>query len=165
LLGVTKASLNTSSFLAAASFQETTRVLTEAAINGSKDHLIGLKENVIIGKLIPAGTGAPANIAAARERARRAAEEALAGESLERLRGPEYEYNPFLEEAGGVPSEETADLASLLSASVGGEPREDETDFVNPFLAAISGESKGDGEELVLPGTEELLGEIKKDDE
>ena len=58
LLGVTKASLNTSSFLAAASFQETTRVLTEAAINGSKDHLLGLKENVIIGKLIPAGTGA-----------------------------------------------------------------------------------------------------------
>src|SRR4029453_16702229 len=50
LLGVTKASLNTSSFLAAASFQETTRVLTEAAINGAKDHLIGLKENVIIGK-------------------------------------------------------------------------------------------------------------------
>jgi hypothetical protein len=85
LLGVTKASLNTSSFLAAASFQETTRVLTEAAINGAKDHLIGLKENVIIGKLIPAGTGAPANIAAARERARRAAEEALAGESLERV--------------------------------------------------------------------------------
>ena len=69
LLGVTKASLNTSSFLAAASFQETTRVLTEAAINGAKDHLIGLKENVIIGKLIPAGTGAPANLAAAQERA------------------------------------------------------------------------------------------------
>ena len=57
LLGVTKASLNTSSFLAAASFQETTRVLTEAAINGAKDRLIGLKENVIIGKLIPAGIG------------------------------------------------------------------------------------------------------------
>jgi DNA-directed RNA polymerase subunit beta' len=60
LLGVTKASLNTSSFLAAASFQETTRVLTEAAINGAKDNLLGLKENVIIGKLIPAGTGAAA---------------------------------------------------------------------------------------------------------
>ena len=59
LLGVTKASLNTSSFLAAASFQETTRVLTEAAINGAKDHLIGLKENVIIGKLIPAGSVLP----------------------------------------------------------------------------------------------------------
>ena len=57
LLGVTKASLNTSSFLAAASFQETTRVLTEAAIQGSIDHLVGLKENVIIGKLIPAGSG------------------------------------------------------------------------------------------------------------
>jgi len=54
LLGVTKASLNTSSFLAAASFQETTRVLTEAAVSGSTDRLIGLKENVIIGKLIPA---------------------------------------------------------------------------------------------------------------
>jgi DNA-directed RNA polymerase subunit beta' len=54
LLGVTKASLNTSSFLAAASFQETTRVLTEAAISGKTDHLMGLKENVIIGKLIPA---------------------------------------------------------------------------------------------------------------
>jgi DNA-directed RNA polymerase subunit beta' len=54
LLGVTKASLNTSSFLAAASFQETTRVLTEAAISGKTDHLLGLKENVIIGKLIPA---------------------------------------------------------------------------------------------------------------
>jgi len=65
LLGVTKASLNTSSFLAAASFQETTRVLTEAAINGAKDHLLGLKENVIIGKLIPAGTGAEARALAA----------------------------------------------------------------------------------------------------
>jgi DNA-directed RNA polymerase subunit beta' len=54
LLGVTKASLNTESFLAAASFQETARVLTEAAINGAVDHLLGLKENVIIGKLIPA---------------------------------------------------------------------------------------------------------------
>src|SRR5438128_5198753 len=57
LLGVTKASLSTSSFLAAASFQETTRVLTEAAVMGQKDRLLGLKENVIIGKLIPAGTG------------------------------------------------------------------------------------------------------------
>jgi len=65
LLGVTKASLNTSSFLAAASFQETTRVLTEAAINGAKDGLLGLKENVIIGKLIPAGTGAEARALAA----------------------------------------------------------------------------------------------------
>jgi len=57
LLGITKASLNTDSFLSAASFQETTKVLTEAAIKGKVDYLIGLKENVIIGKLIPAGTG------------------------------------------------------------------------------------------------------------
>jgi DNA-directed RNA polymerase subunit beta' len=57
LLGITKASLETDSFLSAASFQETTRVLTEAAINGKVDHLRGLKENVIIGKLIPAGSG------------------------------------------------------------------------------------------------------------
>ncbi len=57
LLGITKASLETSSFLSAASFQETTRVLTDAAIRGKNDPLIGLKENVIIGKLIPAGTG------------------------------------------------------------------------------------------------------------
>ena len=57
LLGITKASLQTESFLSAASFQETTKVLTDAAIRGKVDHLIGLKENVIIGKLIPAGTG------------------------------------------------------------------------------------------------------------
>ena len=57
LLGITKASLATNSFLSAASFQETTRVLTDAAIKGKTDHLMGLKENVIIGKLIPAGTG------------------------------------------------------------------------------------------------------------
>ena len=57
LLGITKASLATDSFLSAASFQETTRVLTEAAIKGKEDFLLGLKENVIIGKLIPAGTG------------------------------------------------------------------------------------------------------------
>ncbi len=58
LLGITKASLETESFLSAASFQETTRILTDAAVHGKVDHLNGLKENVIIGKLIPAGTGA-----------------------------------------------------------------------------------------------------------
>jgi DNA-directed RNA polymerase subunit beta' len=60
LMGITKASLATESWLSAASFQETTRVLTEAAIEGKVDGLFGLKENVIIGKLIPAGTGMPA---------------------------------------------------------------------------------------------------------
>ena len=56
-MGITKASLATDSFLSAASFQETTKVLTDAAIKGKVDHLVGLKENVIIGKLIPAGSG------------------------------------------------------------------------------------------------------------
>ncbi|HEY7798751.1 MAG TPA: hypothetical protein VIA80_08320, partial [Hyphomonadaceae bacterium] len=57
LLGITKASLQTRSFISAASFQETTRVLTDAAVNGKTDALEGLKENVIVGRLIPAGTG------------------------------------------------------------------------------------------------------------
>ena len=57
LQGITKASLQTKSFISAASFQETTRVLTEAAVNGKVDRLTGLKENVIVGRLIPAGTG------------------------------------------------------------------------------------------------------------
>jgi DNA-directed RNA polymerase subunit beta' len=61
LLGITKASLQTRSFISAASFQETTRVLTQAAVEGKKDNLIGLKENVIVGRLIPAGTGAGMN--------------------------------------------------------------------------------------------------------
>jgi len=57
LLGITKASLSTESFISAASFQETTRVLTEASVNGRADELRGLKENVIVGRLIPAGSG------------------------------------------------------------------------------------------------------------
>jgi len=72
LLGITKASLQTKSFISAASFQETTRVLTEAAVSGKSDQLIGLKENVIVGRLIPAGTGGVMNntrsLAAARDR-------------------------------------------------------------------------------------------------
>ena len=56
-MGITRASLNTDSFISAASFQETTRVLTEAAVNGSVDKLRGLKENVVVGRLVPAGTG------------------------------------------------------------------------------------------------------------
>lgn len=59
LLGITKASLTTESFLSAASFQETTKVLTQAALEGKKDTLLGLKENVLMGRLIPAGTGLP----------------------------------------------------------------------------------------------------------
>jgi DNA-directed RNA polymerase subunit beta' len=136
LLGVTKASLNTSSFLAAASFQETTRVLTEAAINGAKDRLIGLKENVIIGKLIPAGSGAPANVAARREAERRAAAEALAGGELPEGFGSAEDYNVFLAEQGLLPPSgdggggfnpllaERGDVAAQVEGEEG----------INPFL-------------------------------
>jgi len=75
LLGITKASLATESFISAASFQETTRVLTEAAVRGMKDDLRGLKENVIVGRLIPAGTGSFYHLSR-----RRRPEEALAAE-------------------------------------------------------------------------------------
>jgi DNA-directed RNA polymerase subunit beta' len=68
LLGITKASLSTDSFISAASFQETTRVLTEAAIMGKRDELRGLKENVIVGRLIPAGTGLAYHNARRREK-------------------------------------------------------------------------------------------------
>jgi DNA-directed RNA polymerase subunit beta' len=145
LLGVTKASLNTSSFLAAASFQETTRVLTEAAINGAKDHLIGLKENVIIGKLIPAGSGAPANLAARKERERRAALEALAGEAL----GDGETYNPFLD--SGEPAAEQEPVLARTGA-IGGE---EDADF-NPFLAdAAAGGSEPDQDGGATPASED----------
>ncbi len=62
LMGITKASLQTESFISAASFQETTRVLTDAAIKGKVDKLVGLKENVIVGRLVPAGTGSIKNL-------------------------------------------------------------------------------------------------------
>ncbi len=135
LLGVTKASLNTSSFLAAASFQETTRVLTEAAINGAKDHLIGLKENVIIGKLIPAGTGAPQNIAALKERQRRAALEALAGEELTGFGQPEF--NPFLADGLRGSDEETAGLA--LAATIAGAGEDEDEKGEGDFNAFFDG--------------------------
>ena len=79
ILGITKASLATESFISAASFQETTRVLTEAAVRGSVDHLTGLKENVIVGRLIPAGTG----LSYHNERKRRRHEEDLASGKVE----------------------------------------------------------------------------------
>jgi DNA-directed RNA polymerase subunit beta' len=84
-MGVTKASLNTDSFLAAASFQETTRVLTDAAVRGATDDLRGLKENVIIGKLIPVGTGFRARMEAAVQRA--AVQEVSAREAEEVIEG------------------------------------------------------------------------------
>ena len=91
LLGITKASLETESFLSAASFQETTKILTDASIKGKKDHLIGLKENVLIGKLLPAGTGlrgplkSKETIARELEEARMAIEDSFGDENVEEL--------------------------------------------------------------------------------
>jgi DNA-directed RNA polymerase subunit beta' len=153
LLGVTKASLNTSSFLAAASFQETTRVLTEAAITGSKDKLLGLKENVIIGKLIPAGSGAPQNLAAARAAARRAAAEALAGGELPEGFGDE-EINIFLAEAQARAEAEAEaaarqDFNPLLGDAADGDG---DLDGQNPFLME---DEEEDDEDDDLPSLEE----------
>src|SRR5206468_3660910 len=108
LLGITKASLQTRSFISAASFQETTRVLTEAAVQGKVDTLTGLKENVIVGRLIPAGTGAGMNrlrvAASSRDTALRAAhrrmqEALIAPDSAEELRAAELARTPR-EDAG-----------------------------------------------------------------
>ncbi|MEO9468312.1 DNA-directed RNA polymerase subunit beta' [Parasphingorhabdus sp.] len=109
LLGITKASLQTRSFISAASFQETTRVLTQAAVEGKKDSLIGLKENVIVGRLIPAGTGAGMNrariAASSRDAALRAQQQKMvdamaAAEELkaEEAAAPAAEETPVAEE-------------------------------------------------------------------
>ncbi len=129
-------------------------MLTEAAINGAKDDLVGLKENVIIGKLIPAGTGAPANIARRREEQRIAAAEALAGGELPEGFGEEFNVflsegapppesdgdgeNPFIEEAeqkaqadAQAEAEAAAEPNPFLEGEAPAEPSEEE---VNPFL-------------------------------
>jgi DNA-directed RNA polymerase subunit beta' len=126
LLGVTKASLNTSSFLAAASFQETTRVLTEAAISGKTDHLMGLKENVIIGKLIPARApiDLPPRPVEEMRPPRRLIEEGEEG--FDELEGFEVEDDIDLEE-----DEDLEDLSAVMAA----------------FVADPDGEGGGEGEE------------------
>ena len=85
LLGITKASLATESFISAASFQETTRVLTEAAVRGARDDLRGLKENVIVGRLIPAGTGFAHHAERRRTREQELADELAGLEAAEAL--------------------------------------------------------------------------------
>jgi RNA polymerase Rpb1, domain 5. len=111
LLGITKASLQTRSFISAASFQETTRVLTQAAVEGKKDSLIGLKENVIVGRLIPAGTGAGMNrmrvAASSRDAALRASyrklqESLIAANSAEEEHAAELKRDP-LDDLGDGP--------------------------------------------------------------
>ena len=141
LLGVTKASLNTESFLAAASFQETTRVLTEAAITGARDRLVGLKENVIIGKLIPAGTGAPDAVAKRKAEEKLRAAAALAGGELPADFGQD-DFNVFLqtEEAAG-PQDDVSQLVALLTE----EKPAPEGEEINPFAADAAAAKEADG--------------------
>jgi DNA-directed RNA polymerase subunit beta' len=121
LLGITKASLQTRSFISAASFQETTRVLTQAAVEGKKDTLIGLKENVIVGRLIPAGTGAGMNRIRVTASSRDAALRASYRKLQEHLIAPET-----------AEEEHAAELAQGPEAAIGNDP-----------LAAVEGETHG----------------------
>ena len=141
LLGVTKASLNTESFLAAASFQETTRVLTEAAITGARDRLVGLKENVIIGKLIPAGTGAPDAVAKRKAEEKLRAAAALAGGELPADFGQD-DFNVFLqtEDAAG-PQDDVSQLVALLTEE---KPAPEGEEF-NPLAADAAAAKEADG--------------------
>ncbi len=126
LLGITKASLQTRSFVSAASFQETTRVLTEAAVQGKTDTLMGLKENVIVGRLIPAGTGAAMNrmrvTATSRDAALRAQqrklEDALATAQAERDAALEAE----LVAPDSAEQEHEAELRQGAEAAIGDDP-------------------------------------------
>ena len=121
LLGITKASLQTRSFISAASFQETTRVLTQAAVEGKKDSLIGLKENVIVGRLIPAGTGAGMNRLRVAATSRDAALRAQYRKLQEALIAP-----------ATAAEEHAAELAQGPEAAIGDDP-----------LAAVEGETHG----------------------
>ncbi|WP_394269233.1 DNA-directed RNA polymerase subunit beta' [Qipengyuania sp.] len=121
LLGITKASLQTRSFISAASFQETTRVLTQAAVEGKKDTLIGLKENVIVGRLIPAGTGAGMNRMRITASSRDAA-----------LRASWKRTQEALIAANSAEEEHAAELAQGPEAAIGDDP-----------LARMEGETHG----------------------
>ncbi|MDR2857262.1 MAG: DNA-directed RNA polymerase subunit beta', partial [Novosphingobium sp.] len=135
LLGITKASLQTRSFISAASFQETTRVLTQAAVEGKRDSLIGLKENVIVGRLIPAGTGAGMNRLRVAASSRDAALRAQYRKLQEALIAP-----------ASAAEEHAAELAQGPEAAIGDDP-----------LAAMEGETHGtdaDAGDYLLKGDE-----------
>ena len=121
LLGITKASLQTRSFISAASFQETTRVLTQASVEGKKDSLIGLKENVIVGRLIPAGTGAGMNRMRVTANSRDAA-----------LRASWKKAQDAIIAAETAEEQHKAELAQGAEAAIGDDP-----------LATVEGETHG----------------------
>src|SRR6185369_3556769 len=121
LLGITKASLQTRSFISAASFQETTRVLTEASVQGKVDTLTGLKENVIVGRLIPAGTGAGMNRLRVTASSRDAA-----------LRASQRSWQESLIAPQSAAEEHAAELRQPVQADTGSDA-----------LAAVTGETHG----------------------
>ncbi len=130
LLGITKASLQTRSFISAASFQETTRVLTQAALEGKKDTLVGLKENVIVGRLIPAGTGAGMNRIRVTASARDAALRAQYKKLQDQQEAAAAEAATVAEEevpADAVPSEDAMAAAMGGTAAPAEAPETDET--------------------------------------
>lgn len=133
LLGITKAALATDSFLSAASFQETTRVLTDAAIKGKTDHLVGLKENVIIGKLIPAGTGMKyyRNMELSTDAEIAAAKAAKEAEEQEAMQEEDEEIISVDEDSSNDEPQETVDPSLLTGAgatSGSGDAASAETD-------------------------------------
>ncbi|MGN6357618.1 MAG: DNA-directed RNA polymerase subunit beta', partial [Novosphingobium sp.] len=135
LLGITKASLQTRSFISAASFQETTRVLTQAAVEGKRDSLIGLKENVIVGRLIPAGTGAGMNRLRVAASSRDAA-----------LRAQYRKLQEVLIAPNSAEEEHAAELAQGPEAAIGNDP-----------LATMEGETHGsdaDAGDYLIKGDE-----------
>ena len=144
LLGITKAALETDSFISAASFQDTTRVLTEAATMGRVDELRGFKENVILGHLIPGGTGFPLH----RYIKLVPLAEPISDEEMEKLHDEQRKRN---EEVYGIPS----------SGIPGEEDSEDESDLV-PQLVADNGDTSADGNDIVnsdeiVSGGDDLL--------
>ncbi len=152
MLGITKASLATNSFLSAASFQETTKVLTEAAINGRIDPLIGLKENVLIGKLIPAGTGIKAyqnvNLNTDLEAARHAEEVKRQEEEEKRKRDEQTHVNVPLPEPqldDYVADEEELEEEELEEEEFGLEY--EESDAVEAFAELLESELENSKEE------------------
>src|SRR5690606_20777203 len=140
---ITKASLQTRSFISAASFQETTRVLTQAAVEGKKDTLIGLKENVIVGRLIPAGTGAGMNrlrvIASARDAAIRA----------QWKRAQEH-----LIMANTAEEEHAAELEQGLEAAIGDDPRAEVECETLGSVAGAGGSLQRSDETIEVRGAE-----------
>ena len=135
LLGITKASLATESFISAASFQETTRVLTEAAVRGMQDELRGLKENVIVGRLIPAGTGF-----AHHEERRRTQEDILSQElkALEASLTEGIERAASAESVENAESADNAEAAESLAEAPEGEAPEAQADTEEAGATSIS---------------------------